>query len=1197
MLRQLGELITKKPLAIVALWAIILIVSIPLATSLDGRLHYDITSFIPKNLESYAEKTTYDALYPGVYKSQIIVAVESNNKTEAMRFVDMLNGTVAADGRIGNVTETASIYDIQRQALVSMTPSLHATMYDLLDNASSANARLYDAKDEVRNTSGQLYGLKYAFLGAYAQLQSSYNTIESSNGQLYSAREQVASANSGLWRIHGAADLVYSVPAAYAQAFASAARNGSDVTTARTVAVAAVKARVIGSVPTEYKALETGYLNAYDAAWAAAVTADPSRLNDTTLAQTLINTVAPAVFSTANVGESAATFQATVAFGIDRWANPDQLKSCIVGLAMASEGLTSAGDRARLASIYDLGESPSSSAIDACVLAAATQGMSADQARAVEEVYALGKSPSHAAIAEYLLDKACEGKNATESQIIRDAWSMGDVTSDVADGYALDKACEGKNATQCKAIRDIYALGQNPNDTAIDAYVLGEVTGDLNDTAADFVRGAYALGRNATDAELRAYVCTKVAENLNVTGNLSYFTAVMAIDRNATDTELDEFAHDWAYSHDYTDPDLFPEGTAENLASGDLTLYAVMLSDEEATAEAHEDVQYIRDDVASLTDTGLFPGIKAYVTGMSAFGMDTADSAEGDVSSIDRISVALILVILGAYFLSILTPFIPLAAIGAAIVTGFGALYLASFNVDLYYLTKTFMIVVMLGAGTDYCVFILSRYAEERGRGADVKESVVHAVEHAGKSVLCSGTTAMVGFASLMLIDNGIFNSMGQSMAIAILVSMLVAMTLMPAVLALAGDRLFWPRKIYNTGARASRTGKAMRRITHEVLGHWKLVLAATVLLAIPAVYLCLQMDLGQDFISMLPGTIESKVGYDAINAEFGSGNIEKTRVLVTLPLALRDGDSYSSAALGQVEEISALAASIDGVDAVYSMSRPNGEPIDYANLPSYSTMERAYYEERMNDSIGADGRTTTIEVAFVGSPYSEEADRAIDAIRESMDGYAEAHPGTTIAVGGNAAMSYDYQNFASSRFAPVIAVVFVGIFLVLLYLLKSIWTPVRLFVSMFMGIVWTLAAFTAVFQYWLHVPIIWILPIVLFCTLMGLGGDYVVFMMSRVKEEVTRGSSDEEAIERAVEATGPVILLCGLVMAAAFGSMMISDMAELREFGFVLSVAILLDSTLMVLVLIPSILMFLRKYNWWMPFGKAHETTPPGER
>jgi RND superfamily putative drug exporter len=377
-----------------------------------------------------------------------------------------------------------------------------------------------------------------------------------------------------------------------------------------------------------------------------------------------------------------------------------------------------------------------------------------------------------------------------------------------------------------------------------------------------------------------------------------------------------------------------------------------------------------------------------------------------------------------------------------------------------------------------------------------------------------------------------------------------------------------------------------MKKIAHGVVKHSKLILVRTVLLAIPAVYLYSQLTLGQDLVSMLPHNIESKTGYDQINGIFGSGNVDKTRIMVTLPEDLKNSDgSYSATALDRVERISALAASVQGVDKVESITRPEGTTIQYNNLSAYKEIEKEIYQSGMNDSTGIDGRTTAISVAFKGSPYSAEADKAIDDMRQKFAEYESGEGnGTTITVGGTAAMSYDYQKECTAKFPLVIALVFVGIFIVLSVLLKSVTTPVKLFVSMLMGIVWTLAAFTMVFQYWLQASIIWILPIILFCTLMGLGGDYVVFMMSRVREDVSKGMTDEEAIEHAVEVTGPVILLCGLVMAAAFGSMMISSMSELTEFGFALSLAIILDATLMVLVLIPSIMMLLRKYNWWMP-------------
>jgi putative drug exporter of the RND superfamily len=408
----------------------------------------------------------------------------------------------------------------------------------------------------------------------------------------------------------------------------------------------------------------------------------------------------------------------------------------------------------------------------------------------------------------------------------------------------------------------------------------------------------------------------------------------------------------------------------------------------------------------------------------------------------------------------------------------------------------------------------------------------------------------------------------------------------------LAGDRLFWPRKVTDA-PKKSRLGGIMRSISAFSIKHAKAVIVLTILLAVPAIYLYTQMDQGQDLISMMPQGLESKQAYDMMDQQMGSGNIERTMVVVTLPCNLTDSSgNYTKDALDRIEYISNITASVQGVDKVYSMTRPEGDTIQYDNLSTYKEVEKTYYTTYMDNNTGIDGRTTLVYVAFNGSPYSDEALKGLDTMKENYDSYEKADGnGTVTLIGGTSAMSYDYQKMCSPRFAGVIIVVFIGIFIVFMALLKSIVTPVRMFVSMLMGIIWTLALFTLSFQFGMHASIIWILPIILFCTLMGLGGDYVVFMMSRVREEISNGKTDEEALLDSVEVTGPVIFLCGLVMAAAFGSMMISSMMELKEFGFVLSLAIILDSTLMVLVLIPAVMVVSKKYNWWMPFsGKKKE-------
>jgi RND superfamily putative drug exporter len=240
-----------------------------------------------------------------------------------------------------------------------------------------------------------------------------------------------------------------------------------------------------------------------------------------------------------------------------------------------------------------------------------------------------------------------------------------------------------------------------------------------------------------------------------------------------------------------------------------------------------------------------------------------------------------------------------------------------------------------------------------------------------------------------------------------------------------------------------------------------------------------------------------------------------------------------------------------------------------------------------MNSSTGIDDRTTVLYVAFNGSPDSEQSDHTTDIIQSAIDKYNATHPGTTLLLGGGGVETYEYQTFYTNYYALVIPLVLIGIFIVLMLLLRSIFTPLRLVFTLLMSVSWTIGIFILVFQDWMQASVYWILPILLFSVLMGLGIDYDIFLVSRIREEVQKGRTNEEAVLQAVGSVGTIIMLCGLVMASAFGSLMTSNLIFLREFGFVLFLAILLDATVMRLIIVPSIMVVMKKYNWWMPFDK----------
>jgi len=1180
MFKKLGQFITRHPLAVIALWILVLLLALPLAMTFEDRLSYNMDTFIPKDLESVKTGDMYKSLFPDTSRSQIIVPVVSNNKTAAALFVDELNRTITS-GSIANITSTSSIYDIQRDALVNASPDLHTGLHDLYNNTTSANAELYNATATVLNASRDVYYLRDNVTKINSELYKAWGQAAGGSQQMYDARSGLVASHDGLYQIKSAPDMIYGVPHSFVSIYQQANSSGQNDSVSSQTAYDAMKAQVSGPA--------TGYLDAFYGAWTAA---GPG-ISPDNRAKGAISAVFPSVLDGITDPAQKGMLQAAYS-GLSYDSYPGGVKAFCVQTAM-TQGNLAASYKPQLEAVYDLGPNPSADAYDSLVLSLVTTGMDGDGASRARELYYLGNDKNR--IGSYILDNAVKAQNnSTVQDLIRDAWNLGpQATNQTFDEYIVKKASEDMNASEKADFLEIYGWGPNPNSTLVRDYVFGKAGKDLNQTELDFLHEVYDLGDHPANNTVKAFVITKVNDELNLTGNLSYLYALLDLDRNTTKTQVEAFARDWAATHDHRNPQIMPDSVVRNLASGNLTLYVISSSDGEESQGAKDSVVKIRAYITDLSKRPEYAGVTAYVTGSAAMSLDSEDAAMNDVNNIDRVAIVLILLLLGLYFRSFLTPFVPLLIIAVAIVIAFGGIALLSYVVPLYQLIMTFVMVIMLGAGTDYCVFLLSRYSEERSHGVDQKESIITAVQHAGKSVASSGLTAMIGFSSLLIIDRGIFGGIGISIAIGVLVAMLVSITLLPAVLTLVGDRLFWPRKVHNTGNR-SIVKNVWSAITRKVLKHSKLVLALAVLISIPAVIMASQLSLGNDFVSMMSPTIESKQGFDAINDEFGSGSIDRVMILMTLPVNATDSTgNYTDASLSTIEQISGVIAGIQGIDKVNSPTRPEGTTINYSNLSAYPVIERGYYKSYMNDSLGNDNRTVVMYASFIGSPYSTENMKAIDELRAELATFDKSDgTGITTMVGGSPAGIHDYQTSCTSKYPLVYMAVFLGIFLVLTVVLRSVFTPLRLIITLLMSVVWTIGAYVLIMQNTLGYITSWIIPIFLFCCLMGLGVDYDIFLVSRVREEVLKGKTDEDAIETAVESTGSIITLCGSVMAAAFGSMLLSSSSELQEFGFVLCLAIILDATVIRLVLVPAMMVLMKKYNWWMPFmGSARDKRP----
>ncbi|HET7404676.1 MAG TPA: MMPL family transporter, partial [Candidatus Bathyarchaeia archaeon] len=255
----------------------------------------------------------------------------------------------------------------------------------------------------------------------------------------------------------------------------------------------------------------------------------------------------------------------------------------------------------------------------------------------------------------------------------------------------------------------------------------------------------------------------------------------------------------------------------------------------------------IRHDVVTA-NTISSENLTVYVTGEPAFNYDIQTQTVTDVERIDPITIALILVIVGVFFASVVAPLIPVAAIGLSIGIAFGLVYvIGSFLTSVHYLVLTLLPVSMLGAGSDYCIFLVSRYAEERKLGRGKKDSVEKAVTWAGESIATSGATVIIAFGTLAFASFGLLRSIGLAVMVGISVALLVALTLVPASLSLFGDRIFWPRGLSLWRKKKQKGTSYYARAAQFTGKHSKLILLLALAVSLPAASTALSSQTSHD--------------------------------------------------------------------------------------------------------------------------------------------------------------------------------------------------------------------------------------------------------------------------------------------------------------------------------------------------------------
>jgi len=621
--------------------------------------------------------------------------------------------------------------------------------------------------------------------------------------------------------------------------------------------------------------------------------------------------------------------------------------------------------------------------------------------------------------------------------------------------------------------------------------------------------------------------------------------------------------------------------------SGSNNTMLVILDFKTTGPDPKNSIASIRTDVQHanvFSNTNLL----VYVTGAPAFNYDIETESIRDVERIDPITVILIIVIVGLFFASLAAPLIPVSAIGISVGIAFGLVYvIGTLFTSIHFLILTLLPVAMFGAGSDYCIFLVSRYAEERRLGRGKKDAVERAVTWAGESIATSGATVVIAFGSLAIAGFGMLRSIGIAVMMGISIALLVALTLVPAILSIFGDKLFWPGGLGLWRKKRAKGSSYYARAARFTAKHSKLILIVALAVSLPAASTVLSSQTSHDLISQVPNSLDSRAGYNLMVQGFGPGTITPTYTVVQTPVLLATDNWINVTALQSLSYAENSTLSISGVSKVYGLTHPSGDPIPYSSFNQLNTAQQQAMIRSMKPFLGSDGKSAMVWADLSNEPYTDQAITTLTKIRQninSLQNNDKLLAASTMLVGGETASVADLANSSAADYFNMTALVLVGVFIVLMIALGSIFTPLRLILTILLSISWAMAAVIYIFHTYVGMELIWILPIMLLVIMLGLGLDYDIFLVTRIREYVVGGAKDDEAIETAVERTGGIITATGLVTAGAFGTMMLSQIPMLQQLGLAFFIVVILDASITRVYLVPSIMRHMKRLNWWAP-------------
>lgn len=645
----------------------------------------------------------------------------------------------------------------------------------------------------------------------------------------------------------------------------------------------------------------------------------------------------------------------------------------------------------------------------------------------------------------------------------------------------------------------------------------------------------------------------------------------------------------------------------------------------------------IHETLAAEQSAAAFPaGLKLGISGSAAIGYDMLVSAEQSIKSTELTTVCLVVFILLLVYRAPGLVLVPLVTIGVSVFVATDVVasitklstYLDWIDFKIFSTTKIFVIVILFGAGTDYCLFLIARYKEELQKGLASQPAMAKALGQVGSALAASALTTIFGLGMMVFADFGKFSNSGPAIALCLCVALAACITLAPALLRGLGSLVFWPfaataqaAVAQNNSAQplgistAPRFGRFWERLGLVVTARPGLILVVSLLILLPITRPVrvlvgdlfagraisegprLTVPVTYDLLSELRSDCPSVVGADLLWEYFPADQASPVTIVAFNPQTNFDDKAgrrkliLLTKELSDFEYVESGGNTVRPILSVRSLTEPMGDrPGSRSPL---TPAGRRNIVAKQNPRIKANfvsqtpplaGKVTRLELVFPYNPFSQESIHLLTKVEDLLLKKAgdknSAWYGTSFDMVGTTAGIRDLEVVTGSDRFRIQILVVIAVLAILIVLLRRPLVCTYLIFSVLLGYYVTIGA-SELFFMWLHgdsfLGLDWKVPIFLFVILIAVGEDYNIYLTTRVVEEQRR-HGPMTGLRVALVCTGGIITSCGVIMAGTFASMATGTLRAMQELGLALSLGVLLDTFVIRTIMVPAFLAILAR-------------------